>query len=554
MEFKDLQCSEDTKKALAEMGIVTASPIQEKAIPVIMEGKDVLGLAQTGTGKTAAFVIPVIEKVEAGEKYPQVIIVCPTRELALQVTDEVEKMIKYHRGVTSITVYGGAPIQRQIQKLKRGPQFVVGTPGRILDLIRRKALKLGMVNTVILDEADEMLNMGFKEDIETILENVDDNRQTLLFSATMSKQIKAITNRYLDNPERIEIKRKEVTSKNIDQKFIKVNEKDKIEVISRLMEVDDPNLSIVFCNTKRSVDEVVGKLQKKGYICDRIHGDIKQEQRTVVMERFRNGHMEILVATDVMARGIDVDGVETVFNYDVPQENEYYVHRIGRTGRAGNKGTSYTLVNNREKRKLQEITKYIKTDIAEVKAPSIDKVKKVKLQKFVANLEKELENKAELNEYIEFLQTTDLAKHNVYEIVAAFFKNEISGKFLADISDVNSSRDRGRDSRGSRDRGRDSRGSRRESGSRRSRSNGDMTRMFITLGSRDNIRKGDIVGAVADKSNITGDMIGDIEILKNFSFVEIEQGAAEKVLKAMDGNTIKGKKVNFEISTGKKKK
>ena len=351
-KFEDLPISDEIKRAIADMGFEEPSPIQAQSIPVILSGRDVIGQAQTGTGKTAAFSIPVLETIDPENKSLQAIILCPTRELAIQVSKEIKKLSKYMHGIKSLPVYGGQPIDRQIKSLKGGVQIVIGTPGRVIDHINRKTLKLDNVKMLILDEADEMLDMGFREDIETILNKTPENRQTTFFSATMPKGILDLTRKYQNDPEHVKIVRKEITVSNISQYYIETRNANKLEVLCRLIDVYNPKLSVVFTNTKRGADELVSDLQARGYFADALHGDLKQTQRDIVMDKFRQGTIDILVATDVAARGIDVDDVEAVFNYDLPQDEEYYVHRIGRTGRAGRTGVSFSFVFGKDILKL----------------------------------------------------------------------------------------------------------------------------------------------------------------------------------------------------------
>ena len=355
VKFEDLQINDNIKRAVLEMGFEEPSPIQAQAIPRILTGIDVIGQAQTGTGKTAAFSIPILEMVDPEDKSLQAVVLCPTRELAIQVSTEIRKIGKYMHGIKTLPVYGGQPIDRQIKSLKSGVQVVIGTPGRVIDHINRKTLKMDKVKMVILDEADEMLDMGFREDIEMILDKTPEERQTTFFSATMPKGILDLTKKFQKDPEHIKVVRKELTVPNIKQYYIETKSANKLEVLCRLVDVYDPKLSVVFCNTKRGADELVSDLQARGYFADALHGDLKQTQRDIVMDKFRNGTIDILVATDVAARGIDVDDVEAVFNYDLPQDEEYYVHRIGRTGRAGRTGISFTFVFGKEMRKMKDI-------------------------------------------------------------------------------------------------------------------------------------------------------------------------------------------------------
>ena len=372
--FEEMCLDTRILRSVTEMGFEQASPIQARAIPLVMEGRDVIGQAQTGTGKTAAFGIPLLQRVDPHNKKLQAVVLCPTRELAIQVADEIRKLAKFMHGIKVLPVYGGQEISKQIRSLKGGTQIVIGTPGRVLDHIRRKTMKLDFANMIVLDEADEMLNMGFREDIEQVLCKLPEERQTVLFSATMPKAIMEIARNYQKDAVTVRVVKKELTVPKIAQYYYEVKARKKTEILCRLLDMYNPSLSLVFCNTKRGVDELVTQLKGRGYFAEGLHGDMKQQQRDRVMKGFRNGRTDILVATDVAARGIDVDDVEAVFNYDVPQDDEYYVHRIGRTGRAGKEGRAFTLVVGREIYKLRDIQRYCKTKIKRRSIPSVDNV------------------------------------------------------------------------------------------------------------------------------------------------------------------------------------
>lgn len=369
-------------RSIKEMGFDKLSPIQEQAIPYLLQGEDIIGQAQTGTGKTAAFGIPAIQKVDPQLRKLQTIILCPTRELAIQAAEELRKIAKYMHGVKILPIYGGQEIGKQIAAL-RGVQIIVGTPGRVMDHMRRRTIKLDDVNMVVLDEADEMLNMGFREDMELILGQIPNEHQTALFSATMPKAILDITNQFQKDAKLIKVAAKELTIPLVSQKYYRVKSQDKDAACVRLIEYYQPKLALIFCNTKRKVDELAEILKKNGYQAEGLHGDLSQHQRDVAMNRFRNGSTNILIATDVAARGIDVDDVEAVINYDVPQDIEYYVHRIGRTGRAGRKGRSFTFVSGREIFKIREIEKVCRTTVEEKKLPGASKVMKAKAEKYL---------------------------------------------------------------------------------------------------------------------------------------------------------------------------
>lgn len=368
--FYELGISGPIQKAITDMGFEEASPIQEKAIPIALTGKDIIGQAQTGTGKTAAFGIPILERVDTSKPYVQAIVIAPTRELAIQVSEEINRLAKY-MGVRSLPIYGGQSIDRQINALKKKPHIITGTPGRLIDHIQRKTLRLDRVSLVVLDEADEMLDMGFLEDIERIMKETPNDKQTLLFSATMPRPIQNLAEKFMKSPELIKIKAKEVTSPSVEQIYYEVNEREKFDVLSRLLDVENPELTVIFGRTKRRVDELSDALNKRGYNADGLHGDLNQRQRDVVMNKFREGNIDILVATDVAARGIDVSGVTHVYNFDIPQDPESYVHRIGRTGRAGKTGVATTFVTPREMGQLRAIEKASKGRIERKRIPTV---------------------------------------------------------------------------------------------------------------------------------------------------------------------------------------
>ncbi|WP_071458894.1 DEAD/DEAH box helicase [Bacillus massilinigeriensis] len=369
--FEDLGISQATLKSLKKMGFEEATPIQTETIPVSLANKDLIGQAQTGTGKTAAFGIPLIDKIKKENRVIQGIIIAPTRELAVQVSEELYK-IGAGKRIGVLAIYGGQDINRQIRALKKGPHIIVGTPGRLLDHIKRKTLRLDTVETVILDEADEMLNMGFIEDIESILASIPSERQTLLFSATMPVPIRKIAERFMKDPEVIRVKTKEMTVPLIDQYYVEVQEKNKFDVLTRLLDIQSPELAIVFGRTKRRVDELSEALNLRGYTAEGIHGDLTQAKRMSVLRKFKEGSIDVLVATDVAARGLDISGVTHVYNFDIPQDPESYVHRIGRTGRAGKQGMAMTFVNPREKSYLEVVERTTKKKMQRMNAPTLD--------------------------------------------------------------------------------------------------------------------------------------------------------------------------------------
>lgn len=400
--FKDLHLSRNIEKAIEELGFEEPTPIQSQSIPFILEGRDVIGQAQTGTGKTAAFGIPALEMVNPRSKRTQVLVLCPTRELANQVADELGKLGKY-TGTKILPVYGGQNIERQIKALKRGVQIVIGTPGRVMDHIERGTLNLSNVHMFVLDEADEMLDMGFREDIESIFASIPEGRQTILFSATMPNPIMKLTRQYQQNPEHVKTIHKVVTVPNMEQSYFEVKHHMKPEVLCRMIDIHDVKSCLVFCNTKKMVDELVTTLKNRGYLADGLHGDMKQNQREKVMGSFRNAEIEILVATDVAARGIDVENIEVVFNYDMPQDEESYVHRIGRTGRAGRQGIAFTFVTAREIYKIKNIQKYTRTKINCRKIPTRSDAEDVKAGMLAAKV-KEAIDEGHLGKYVHWVE------------------------------------------------------------------------------------------------------------------------------------------------------
>jgi len=376
--FENLHLSKEMYRAIADMGFEEPTTIQNQSIPYMLDGKDVIGQAQTGTGKTAAFGIATLERVDPENKKLQAVILCPTRELAIQVSEELKNLSKYKKRIRILPVYGGQPIGRQIKALREGVQIVIGTPGRVMDHLNRRTLRMDSVKIIILDEADEMLDMGFRDDIETVVKKIPDKRQTILFSATMSKAILKLTKRYQKDPQLIKLVHREMTVPDVEQFFVEVKQIAKTEALSRLIDLYNLKLSLVFCNTKRRVDELVESLKARGYLAEGLHGGLQQNQRDNVMSKFRRGEIDIVVATDVAARGIDVGATDAVFNYDIPTDDEYYVHRIGRTARAGKAGYAFTFVTGKEAYRIRQIQRFTKTKIIAQKVPSVSDVEEIR--------------------------------------------------------------------------------------------------------------------------------------------------------------------------------
>jgi len=559
LKFEDLNLDEKIMKAVKDMGFEEASPIQAKAIPVQMEGLDIIGQAQTGTGKTAAFGIPLLQKVNPKSKKLQAVALCPTRELAIQVANEIRKLSKYMHGVKVVPIYGGQDIVKQIRSLKDGTQIIVGTPGRVMDHMRRKTIKFDQVQTVIMDEADEMLNMGFLEDMETILSQLPEERQTIMFSATMPDAIAKIARNFQKDPVTVKVVKKELTVPKVTQYYYEVKPKTKVEVMCRLLDMYAPKLSVAFCNTKRQVDDLVDELQGRGYFAEGIHGDLKQIQRDRVMNSFRNGRTEILVATDVAARGIDVDDVEAVFNYDIPQDDEYYVHRIGRTGRAGREGIAFSFVIGKEVYKLRDIQRYCKTKIIPQTIPSLNDITEIKAEKI---LDQALQVVAEndLGKILHILEKKLLEEdYTSLDLAAALVRMTMGEENQDIINDTRPARsldeldsygrnDHGRGGNNARGRGRDRRdGGRPSRGGQRD----DMVRLFINIGKDQNVRPGDVLGAVAGESGIPGKIVGSIDMYDKYTFVEVPEDCADTVLEAMRNAKIKGKHVHMEMANKK---
>ncbi len=530
--FKDLDLSKEVLRAIAEMGFEEATPIQSQSMPHILKGEDVIGQAQTGTGKTCAFGIPAIEMIDSDSTDIQLLVLCPTRELAIQSAEEIKNVAKYKRGIKIVPVYGGQPIERQIQALKKHPQIIIGTPGRIMDHMRRHTLKLQNLKMLVLDEADEMLNMGFREDIDIILQKVPEGRQTLLFSATMPKEILDITKKYQKNAALIKVVHKELTVSNTEQFYIEVRENNRLDVLTRIIDANNLKLSLVFCNTKRKVDELTSNLKSRGYAAEALHGDMRQIQRDKVMAKFRKGTIDILIATDVAARGIDVDDIEVVFNYDLPNDEEYYVHRIGRTGRAGKTGKSYSFVFGKEIYKLRDIQRYTKSSILPQKPPSPEDVKEIKISKIFDDLKEIISNGklTKFADYIEnFIEESAVNEDpdnyiTTLDIAAALLKSSMEQTYSNQPEKA--PRDDFEDSL----------------------SENGMVRLFINVGRNARIQPRNVVEAIASKSSISGKAIGAINIFDKYTFVEVPRENAADVISSLKNYKINGKPINIEAA------
>ena len=557
LRFEELGLDEKILRAVTDMGFEEASPIQAKAIPVQLEGRDIVGQAQTGTGKTAAFGIPMLQKIDPKKKKLQAVALCPTRELAIQVAEEIRRLSRYMHGVKVLPIYGGQDIVRQIRALKDGTQIIIGTPGRVMDHMRRKTVKFDHVHTVIMDEADEMLNMGFLEDMETILSQLPEERQTIMFSATMPEAIARIASNFQQDPQTIKVVKKELTVPKVTQYYYEVKPKNKVEVMCRLLDMYAPKLSVAFCNTKRQVDDLVQELQGRGYFAEGLHGDLKQIQRDRVMNSFRKGKTEILVATDVAARGIDVDDVEAVFNYDIPQDDEYYVHRIGRTGRAGREGIAFSFVVGRDVYKLRDIQRYCKTKIIPQSIPSLNDITGIKAEKVLDQADQVM-NDLDLAKVVRIIEKKLMEEeYTSLDLAAALLQmnmGEGSQDIIEDFRPARSLDDLGREYARGGSSSRDSRGRRpsggRSGSGRASGERSDMAKLFINVGKNQNIKPGDILGAIAGESGMPGRMVGSIDMHDKYTFVEVPNKNAGMVLEAMKNAKIRGKHIHMEVANG----
>ncbi len=504
--FKELGLSPATLRALEEKGFEEPTIIQEKVIPLLLNGeKDIIGQAQTGTGKTAAFGLPIIERISPGKKI-KVLILTPTRELAVQVAEEINSL-KGNKKLRLLPVYGGQPIDRQIRKLRNGIEIVVGTPGRIIDHIKRKTVDFSNIEYLILDEADEMLNMGFIEEVEVILQSVNKNRKMLLFSATMPAKIQEIARKYMKDFDRIVVKKEQLVTNLTDQIYFEVSESDKFEALSRIIDMEEVFYGLIFCRTKVNVDKLAGRLLDRGYDSDGLHGDISQAQREKILDKFRKKQTMILAATDVAARGIDISNLTHVINYSLPQNPESYVHRIGRTGRAGNEGTAITFITPSEYRKLNFIKRIVKTEIRKEKLPGIADIIRSKRERIKSDIEDILESKYSDN-YREIAESL-LLNHDPAEVTGAVLyyalKNELDESSYREIRDISV------DKKG-------------------------KTRLFIAKGKKDNMSKTRLINMIGEKANVRSKNIYNIEIFNDYSFISVSFNDAEKILRVFRKN------------------
>jgi len=523
--FAELGLAPDLLDVIDDLGYEEPTPVQRRAIPALLEGRDVIAQAQTGSGKTAAFALPAVQGVDASRRVVQVLVLAPTRELAVQVSEATHRFGR-KRGVSVVPVYGGQPIDRQLRALRMGAHVVVGTPGRILDHLRRGSLSFADVRFVVLDEADEMLDMGFIEDIEEILRQTPTERQTALFSATIPPHVQNLARRYMRDPLTIVIEPEKVTVPQIDQRYVEVSARNKLDALTRLLDVEAPQAAMIFCRTRREVDELGEALVSRGYAAEAIHGDLSQTQRDRVMARFRTNQADLLVATDVAARGLDIENVSHVFNYDIPEDPDAYVHRIGRTGRAGRAGIAITLVTPREQRLLRMIERAIGQRIRPMRLPTLADVAMRRVELLRESVREAVEAGG-LEPYLPAIE--ELAEqYDLTEIAAAALK------LLA-----------GREGRSLEARAEETPEVEEQ---RAFAAEPGKVRLFVELGRRSGIRPGDLVGAIANEARVPGSSVGAIDIYDNFTFVDVDARLADRIVAALQRATIRGQRVKVNVA------
>ncbi len=552
--FESLGIEENLIHSISALGFTTPTPIQEKAIPVLLQGtKDFIGLAQTGTGKTAAFGLPLLQLIKKDDRFPQALIICPTRELCLQIAKDLESF-KKSAGQTSITaVYGGTSISMQIRDLKRGTHIIVATPGRLIDLIERKAINLEQIHYVVLDEADEMLNMGFKDDIEFILKNTPNRQSTWLFSATMPPEIRHVSKRYMDKPFEITIGKVNQGNVNIDHQYYATQHINRYETLKRIIDFNPGIYGIVFTRTKIDAQNIAEQLTREGYDIESIHGDLTQQQRDKVMGLFRDRSIQLLIATDVAARGIDVQGLTHIINYELPDDTEIYTHRSGRTGRAGKSGISISLVTPKETYRLRQIEKLVNTRVHKMDIPSGKDVCRKQFFHFIDKMLQADISHGEYETYIPLLKEKfeSTSKEEILQRVAALEFDRFL-KYYENAADLNL---RGDDRRGerkgekvergfSRERDRDTKG-------RAFGGDGNYQRLFVNLGTKDGFYKASFLQFILDMSDLKKEVLGRIDMKEMTSWIEIEPSAGKKMIKAMDGKNYRGRKIRMnDANTG----
>jgi len=547
--FEELGLQENLLKAVGELGFTQPTPIQEKAIPVLLSGtKDLIGLAQTGTGKTAAFGLPLLQLIEAEKKFPQALIICPTRELCLQIVNEIEQFKKHLLRVHVVAVYGGASISMQIRDIRRGVQIVVATPGRLIDLIERKAINLEAIKYVVLDEADEMLNMGFQDDIEFILQNTPQRGSTWLFSATMPPEIRQVSKRYMKEPVEITVGKKNTANKNIDHQFYVTQAQHRYETLKRLIDFNPGMYGIIFTRTKADAQEISERLTREGYDIEALHGDLTQQQRDKVMNAFRDKALQLLIATDVAARGIDVVGITHVINYELPDDVEVYTHRSGRTGRAGKTGICMSIIHGRELFKIKQIERMVQVPFHKLEIPT---GKDVCRKQFFSFIDRMLEADISHGDYETYVPTLqekfqDISKEEILKRVAALEFDRFL-KYYENSEDLNI-RERTRDYKDRSDRSDRDGGRRRDTQGREFGGSGNFTRLFVNLGTKDGFYKASFLQFILDMSELRKDALGRIDMKEMNSWIEVDAGAANQMIRAIDGKNFHGRKIRMNLA------
>lgn len=551
MTFEGLGLDARLVQATDALGFKNPTPIQEQAIPVLLSGtKDLVGLAQTGTGKTAAFGLPLLQLVEVAQRCPQALVVCPTRELCLQIVSEMELFKKFMPGMHVLAVYGGTSIGLQIRDLRRGVQIVVATPGRLIDLIERKAIDLGQIKYVVLDEADEMLNMGFQDDIEFILQNTPEREATWLFSATMPPEIRRVSKKYMETPKEITVGKVNTANKNIDHQYYVTSANLRYETLKRLIDFNPGIYGIIFTRTKADAQNIAEKLTREGYDIDALHGDLTQQQRDKVMGEFREKTLQLLIATDVAARGIDVKDITHVINYELPDDVEVYTHRSGRTGRAGNTGISISIVHSREIGKLRQIERIVQVPFHKMEIPSGKDVCRKQFFTFMDKLLQADISHGDYETYVPMLaeKFADISKEEVLKRVAAMEFDRFL-KYYENAEDLNV-RERSREYGGRDARGGDRRDfNRRDAGEGRGRrefnGGGDYARLFVNLGTKDGFYKASFLQFILDMSDLRKEVLGRIDMKEMNSWIEIDKRAAAQMIRAIDGKNFKGRRIRM---------
>jgi len=553
MTFEGLGLDERLVQATDALGFTQPTPIQEKAIPVLLSGtKDLVGLAQTGTGKTAAFGLPLLHLINEKDKFPQALVVCPTRELCLQIVNEVELFKKFMPGMHVVAVYGGSSIGMQIRDLKRGVQIVVATPGRLIDLIERKAIDLQQIKYVVLDEADEMLNMGFQDDIEFILQNTPNRESTWLFSATMPPEIRRVSKKYMEQPVEITVGKMNTANKNIDHQYYVTSAQLRYETLKRLIDFNPGIYGIIFTRTKADAQSIAEKLTREGYDIDALHGDLTQQQRDKVMGEFRDKTLQLLIATDVAARGIDVQGITHVINYELPDDVEVYTHRSGRTGRAGNTGICMSIIHTRETGKIRQIERMVQVPFHKLEIPAGKDVCRKQFYHFMDNLlQLDIDNTS-YEPYIPMLEEkfADISKEEILKRLAAQEFNRFL-KYYENAEDLNA-RDRSREIRGRESK--PSYGDRRDGDRRRdmngrgrsyAANGGEYTRLFVNLGTKDGFYKASFLQFILDMSDLRKEVLGRIDMKEMNSWIEVDKKAAGQMIRSIDGKKYRGRSIRM---------